>query len=83
METLDESRTSSTTNITPSINLLVMWFFWLGKLFIVIDDEVERRLRLAVVLRGGRKGDLSSTIEEAVEEWLKKHSGEIKRAVRI
>jgi len=55
----------------------------MGKLFIVIDDEVERRLRLATVLRGGRKGDLSSTIEEAVEEWVKKHSGEIKRAIRM
>jgi len=55
----------------------------MGKLFIVIDDEVERRLRLATVLRGGRKGDLSATIEEAVEAWLKKHSKEIKRAVRM
>jgi len=51
--------------------------------FIVIDDDVERRLRLAVVLRGGRKGGLSITIEEAVEEWLKKHSREIKRAIRM
>ncbi|HKM75367.1 MAG TPA: hypothetical protein VJZ32_03005 [Candidatus Bathyarchaeia archaeon] len=37
---------------------------------------------MAVVLRGGRKGELSSTIEEAVEEWLKKHSRQIKHAVK-
>ena len=55
----------------------------MGKLFIVIDDEVERRLRLATVLRGGRKGDLSATIEEAVEEWLKKHSREIRHDLRL
>ena len=41
----------------------------MGRLFIVIDDSVERRLRLAAVaLRGGKRGDLSSTIEEAVED---------------
>jgi len=53
----------------------------MGVVFIVIDDNVERRLRLAVVLRGGKKGELSSTIEEAVEYWLKKHSREIKRGL--
>jgi len=51
--------------------------------FIVIDDEVEQRLRLAVALRGGRKGDLSTTIEEAVEEWLTKHSREIRHDLRL
>jgi len=51
-------------------------------MFIVIDDDVEHRLRLAVVLRDGRKGDLSATIEEAIEEWLNKHSQEIKRTIR-
>jgi len=53
----------------------------MAKIFIVIDDEVERRLRLAVVLLGGKRGDLSTTIEEAVEDWLKKHSREIKRGL--
>jgi len=54
----------------------------MGRIFIVIDDNVERRLRLAVVLRGGKKGELSATIEEAIEYWLKKHSRQMKRAVK-
>ncbi len=54
----------------------------MGRIFIVIDDNVERRLRLAVVLRGGKKGELSSTIEEAIEYWLKKHSPQIKHAAK-
>ena len=45
----------------------------LGRLYIVISDEVERRLRLEVVKRlGGKKGALSSAIEEALKDWLKK-----------
>ena len=45
----------------------------LGKLYIVISDEVERRLRLEVVKRlGGKKGDLSAGIEEALKDWLNK-----------
>jgi len=46
---------------------------FLGRLYIVLSDEVERKLRLAVVVRlGGKKGDLSAAIEEAVKDWLKK-----------
>ena len=45
----------------------------LGKVYIVLSDEVERRLRLAAVVRlGGKKGDLSNAIELAVTDWLKK-----------
>jgi len=54
----------------------------MGRLFIVIDDRVERRLRLVVALRNGKKGELSSAIEEATEDWLKKHSRQMKRAVK-
>jgi hypothetical protein len=46
-------------------------------MYIVISDETERRLRLAVVtVLGGKKGDLSSAIELAVKEWLEKHATE-------
>jgi hypothetical protein len=49
----------------------------LGKMYIVLSDETERRLRLAVVtLIGGKKGDLSRSIEVAVKEWLGKHATE-------
>jgi len=45
----------------------------LGRIYIVLADDFERRLRLAVVMRlGGKKGDLSGAIEEAVVDWLKK-----------
>ena len=47
----------------------------MGKLYIVLSDNVERRLRLAVVVRlGGKKGHLSGAIEEAVVDWLRKDS---------
>jgi hypothetical protein len=46
---------------------------YLGKLYIVLTDELERRLRLAAVTRlGGKKGDLSGAITEALTDWLKK-----------
>jgi hypothetical protein len=46
-------------------------------MYIVISDETERRLRLAVVtILGGKKGDLSSAIEVAIKEWLDKHATE-------
>jgi len=52
------------------------------KIFIVLDEDVERRLRFGIVLRGGKRGDLSSTIQEATEDWLKKHSKETKRMTK-
>jgi hypothetical protein len=46
----------------------------LGKMYIVLSDETERRLRLAVVtVFGGKKGNLSGAIEVAVKEWLGKN----------
>jgi len=46
-------------------------------MYIVLTDETERRLRLAVVtILGGKKGDLSSAIEIAIKEWLDKHATE-------
>ncbi|MGA2971125.1 MAG: hypothetical protein ABSE39_00720 [Candidatus Bathyarchaeia archaeon] len=49
----------------------------MGKMYIVLSDETERRLRLAVVtILGGKKGHLSGAIEMAVKEWLDKHATE-------
>jgi hypothetical protein len=52
-------------------------YYWvdieLGRLYIVISDAVERRLRLEAVMRlGGKKGALSAAIEQALKDWLKK-----------
>jgi hypothetical protein len=44
-------------------------------MYIVLSDETERRLRLAVVtVFGGKKGDLNAAIEEAVKEWLARNT---------
>jgi hypothetical protein len=45
----------------------------LGTLNIVLPDEVERRLRIAVAERGGKKGDLSNSVEQAILEWLQRN----------
>lgn len=45
----------------------------MGRLYIVLSDAIERRLRMAVVVRlGGKKGQLSAAIETAVTDWLNK-----------
>jgi hypothetical protein len=46
----------------------------LGRIYVVLSDEIERRLRLAIVVRlGGKKGNLSGAIEDAVKDWLGKN----------
>jgi hypothetical protein len=45
----------------------------LGRINVVLSDEVEHRLRRALVDNpdfGGREGDLSEAIELAISEWL-------------
>ncbi len=43
----------------------------MANLTIVLDDEVEKRLRLrAAQLYGARKGALSASIQKAIEAWL-------------
>jgi hypothetical protein len=43
-------------------------------MYMVLSQETERGLRLAIVtILGGKKGDLSSAIELAIKEWLDRH----------
>ena len=43
----------------------------MGRLYVILSDQVEKRLRLEIVKRfGGKKGDLSNAIEESVKLWL-------------
>jgi len=42
----------------------------MGVLQIVLPDDVEKRLRVTVAERGGKKGDLSGSVEEAIRAWL-------------
>jgi len=57
----------------------------MGRLLILVPDALERKFRFAIVAtKGGRKGGLSVTVVEAIEDWLKKHDKAIARgAVKI
>jgi hypothetical protein len=51
----------------------------MGVLQIVLPDDIEKRLRVAVAERGGKKGDLSGSVEEAILAWLKNLDSEPER----
>jgi len=43
----------------------------MGRIHIDISDETEKQLRLKTVERfGGKKGDLSKAVQEAVKTWI-------------
>ena len=43
----------------------------MGRLDIVIPDELEKELRIEIVNRlGGKKGDMSKAIAEAITQWI-------------
>jgi hypothetical protein len=43
----------------------------MGRVDLNLDDKLEQRLRIAVVKKyGGRKGDLTKALVEAIERWL-------------
>ncbi len=45
----------------------------MGRLTVEISDELEKKLRFKTIDRfGGRKGDLSRAVEEAVKTWVEK-----------
>jgi hypothetical protein len=45
----------------------------LGRINVEISEELEKQLRLKTVERfGGKKGDLSKAVQEAVETWINK-----------
>ena len=45
----------------------------MGRISVDISDEFEKKLRLKTTERfGGRKGDLSKAVEEAVKTWVAK-----------
>jgi hypothetical protein len=44
----------------------------LGRINVDIQDELEKQLRLKTVETfGGKKGDLSKAVQEAVRTWIK------------
>jgi hypothetical protein len=52
----------------------------MGRINVVLSDDVEHKLRVAIVQAGGKKGDLSGSIEEAILAWLKRNDGDTKRS---
>ena len=45
----------------------------MGRIAVELSDELEKKLRLKTIERfGGKKGDLSRSVEEAVKNWVAK-----------
>lgn len=45
----------------------------MGRISVDIPDELEKELRFKTIERfGGRKGDLSRAVQEAVKTWIGK-----------
>jgi len=45
----------------------------MGRISVDLPDELEKKLRMKTVERfGGKKGDLSRAVEEAIKTWVAK-----------
>jgi hypothetical protein len=45
----------------------------MGRISVAISDELDKELRLKTIERfGGKKGDLSKAVEEAIKTWVVK-----------
>ena len=45
----------------------------MGRISVDLPDELEKQLRFKTIERfGGKKGDLSKAIEEAIRTWVDK-----------
>jgi len=45
----------------------------MGRISVELSDELEKQLRFKTIERfGGRKGDLSRAVQEAVKTWVAK-----------
>ena len=43
----------------------------MGRINVDISDQVEKQLRLKTVEKfGGKKGDLSRAVQEAIQTWI-------------
>jgi len=43
----------------------------MGRISVELSDELEKELRFKTIERfGGRKGDLSRAVEDAVKTWI-------------
>jgi hypothetical protein len=45
----------------------------MGRICVELSDELEKKLRFKTIERfGGKKGDLTRAVEEAVKTWIAK-----------
>ena len=45
----------------------------MGRISVAISDELEKKLRFKTIeIFGGKKGDLSKAVEEAIKTWVDK-----------
>jgi len=45
----------------------------MGRISVDLPDELEKQLRLKTVeIFGGKKGDLSRSVEDAIKTWIAK-----------
>ena len=45
----------------------------MGRISVMISDELEKELRFKTIERfGGKKGDLTRAVEEAIKTWVAK-----------
>jgi hypothetical protein len=45
----------------------------MGRINVELSDELEKQLRFKTIERfGGKKGDLSKAVEEAIRTWIAK-----------
>jgi hypothetical protein len=50
-----------------------MWVSEMGRISVELPDELEKKLRFKTIERfGGKKGDLSRAVEEAIKTWVVK-----------
>lgn len=45
----------------------------MGRISVTLSDELEKELRFKTIERfGGKKGDLTKAVEEAIKTWVAK-----------
>jgi hypothetical protein len=61
------------TRANRALKLNGNWGFKMGRICVELSNELEKQLRFKTIERyGGRKGDLSKAVEEAVKTWITK-----------
>ena len=59
--------------ITHQINVKEMMVVDMGRISVILSDDLEKKLRFKTIERfSGRKGDLTKAVEDAVRTWVDK-----------